>query len=108
MRHHDHVTAVHREIADDLRTAIRSGQLQPGSPLPSMSALAEQYGVTKPTAGVALRTLAAEGWIVVQHGKVSVVADTQPSATPTLADLARRVEVLEELHSSDTPSHQHP
>lgn len=108
------MTAVHRAIADDLRDAIRSGTLAPGARLPGIRALGEQYGVTPQTAATALRTLAAERWIVLEPGKVTVVADAHPteptpaSPTPSLADLARRVEVLEELHSSDTPGHQHP
>lgn len=108
------MTAVHRAIADDLRDAIRSGRYAPGAPLPSARTLGDQYGVTHQTAATALRHLAAERWVVLHPGRVALVADTHPpeptpaSPTPSLAELARRVEVLEELHSSDTPGHQHP
>ena len=105
---------MHHVIAEDLRAAIRTGALAPGDRVPSIRALGEQYGVSPQYAATALRTLATQGWIDVHRGRPSVVADTQPAEptpakpTPSLADLARRVEHLEELHSSDTPGHQHP
>src|SRR6266487_4316868 len=39
--------AVYQQIADDLRTQILSGDLGPGSPLPSETELVRQYGSSR-------------------------------------------------------------
>jgi GntR family transcriptional regulator len=61
--------AVYRQIADDLRESIRDGTYPEGSALPSESALAETYGVTRMTARQAVDVLKAEGLVRSEHGR---------------------------------------
>jgi DNA-binding transcriptional regulator YhcF (GntR family) len=61
-------------IAWQLRAAIRAGAPGLGEPVPSESALADLYGVSRMTAGKVLRLLAAEGLITRRRGTSSVVA----------------------------------
>lgn len=50
-----------RQIADDLRIAIDSGELAPGSKIPSERELVERYGTAAQTARQAVSLLKAEG-----------------------------------------------
>jgi GntR family transcriptional regulator len=59
---------VHARIADDLRSAIRSGELKDGDRLPGENALMERYGVARMTARQALATLRHEGLAVSRKG----------------------------------------
>lgn len=59
---------VHARIADDLRSAIRSGELQDGDRLPGENVLMERYGVARMTARQALATLRYEGLAVSRKG----------------------------------------
>ncbi|WP_189240664.1 GntR family transcriptional regulator [Planomonospora parontospora] len=67
-----------RRIAEDLRSDITSGRLQPGWKLPSGRELARRYGVTQNTANRALSILAAEGLIVVKTGSGTYVRESHP------------------------------
>jgi DNA-binding transcriptional regulator YhcF (GntR family) len=61
-------------IAWQLRDAIRAGTPGVGEPMLSETQLAEQYGVSRMTAGKVLGLLAAEGLIHRRRGSGSVVA----------------------------------
>jgi DNA-binding GntR family transcriptional regulator len=65
----------YRTMAADLRTAIETGELQPGDALPSESALAERYGVSRGTARHALAELDGAGLVESIHGKGRFVRD---------------------------------
>ena len=52
---------LYRQIADQLRTAIREGRYAEGTPLPSETQLAEMYDVTRMTARQAVDLLKNEG-----------------------------------------------
>lgn len=62
-----------RKIERELRALIDSGELAPGDKLPSERVLADRYGVARNTAREAVRLLAEEGLITVQHGKGAFV-----------------------------------
>lgn len=66
---------LHGQMASDLRTLITSGELKPGSPLPSEAQLGEQYGVSRPTVRRALQTLEQEGLVSAHAGRGRVVRD---------------------------------
>lgn len=51
----------YRQVADRLRDTIVAGELAPGQALPSVRALAQQYGVTNVTATRAVDVLRSEG-----------------------------------------------
>jgi GntR family transcriptional regulator len=60
---------VYRQIADQLRQAIREGRYGEGDALPSETALAETYGVTRMTARQAMDVLKGEGLVRSEHGR---------------------------------------
>ncbi len=60
---------VYRQIADQLRTAIREGRYAEGDLLPSETALAETYGVSRMTARQAIDVLKVEGLVESEHGR---------------------------------------
>lgn len=57
-----------RRIADDLRTAIESGELTAGQKLPSERELAARYGTARNTAREAFRLLETAGLVDIEHG----------------------------------------
>lgn len=62
-----------RQVADVLRSGIESGTLAPGEQLPTLQALASQYGVSIGTVKSALGVLRELGLIVSRQGKGSYV-----------------------------------
>jgi GntR family transcriptional regulator len=65
-------------IADDLRAAIRQGELQAGDALPSGRELAQKYQTARNTADEALRILEGEGLITIRQGARAVVRQRRP------------------------------
>lgn len=59
----------YRTMAAELRARIESGELTPGDPLPSESALADRHGVARGTARHALAELEGAGLVEAVHGK---------------------------------------
>jgi DNA-binding GntR family transcriptional regulator len=51
----------YRQIADDVRELITSGQIACGQPSPTITELVARYGAARQTAGKALRLLSEEG-----------------------------------------------
>lgn len=66
------------QVAADLRREIRSGELGPGSRLPSEAELAEMYGVARGTVRTAIRALREEGLVIVRVGKGAYVRRELP------------------------------
>ncbi len=85
-------------IADALRARIAAGEIEPGSLLPSESALCAEYGVARNTVRRALDQLAAEGLIESLPGRGRVVAspgrqaETVPQYQRIATDLRGLVE----------------
>ncbi|WP_369035772.1 MULTISPECIES: winged helix-turn-helix domain-containing protein [Streptomyces] len=91
----------HREVADALRTRIRTGELRPGQRMPTQARLAEEFGVERGAVREALRVLHAERLLTnVSKGSPATVApDPGPALTgpaapplPTTVALAPRIE----------------
>src|SRR6266516_2293171 len=70
--------ARYRQVANQLRDAIRSGQYGPGDQLPSESDLIEHYQLSRPTIRRAMAVLATEGVVVVEHGRGAFVRPNPP------------------------------
>ncbi|SMC68880.1 GntR family transcriptional regulator [Lentzea albidocapillata] len=68
----------YREIADDLRRQIDSGELPPGSKVPGENDLTSRYGVAQLTARHALDVLKTEGLIVAKRGSGTFVREFKP------------------------------
>jgi GntR family transcriptional regulator len=60
---------VFRQIAEQLRSAIRRGELRPGDRLPSEQQLMDHYGTARMTVREALGVLKGEGLVVAEHGR---------------------------------------
>ncbi|WP_301124562.1 GntR family transcriptional regulator [Streptomyces cacaoi] len=67
-----------RQIADDLRARITSGELMPGDRMPGEPALVKDYGVAKETARRALTLLVDEGLAVRRRGSGTYVREFRP------------------------------
>src|SRR6185437_6890223 len=73
-----------RQVAAMLTQAIQSGILAPGDELPSITELSALQGIGTGVIRHALEALAADGLIIVRHGRTSVVAG-EPSSDPRLS-----------------------
>ncbi|MET7385644.1 GntR family transcriptional regulator [Streptomyces sp. NPDC005385] len=90
----------HREVAEELRSRIRSGQLRAGERMPTQARLADEFGVERGAVRQALRILQSEHLLVnVSKGSPATVAEpperalTGPEAVPqpTTVALGARV-----------------
>ena len=64
-----------RQLAALIREQIRSGELPPGSRLPSINALAAEHDIATATVTKALRILKDEGLIFGETGHGTFVAE---------------------------------
>lgn len=101
----------YRQIADDLRLRLTSGELAPGAMVPSEHALASQHEVSRGTVRSALALLEDEGLIEPVPGQGRRVVGAQDEATsPTTAyeriaaELRRKLEAGEFAAGSPLPS----
>ncbi len=73
-----------QQFTATLTDAVRSGILVPGDELPSIAELSALQGIGTGVIRHALETLAADGLIIVQHGRAAVVAG-EPGGDPRLS-----------------------
>ncbi len=59
---------LYRQIAEQLRALMTSGEFEPGARLPAERDLAKQLGVSRPSVREALIALEVEGWVEVRTG----------------------------------------
>lgn len=102
-------------VAESIRTAIRSKQLNPSDKIPSTRSLAHDFAMHRHTVMQALDNLVHEGWLVVEPRRGYRVADKPPDdyfpnkemktlASKTsllLADLQERPDYGADLDSAD-------
>lgn len=69
---------LYQQLADDLRSKIRRGDLVPGDRLPSERELIETHGVSRTTVRLALGVLKSEGLVVAGHGRGNFVHARPP------------------------------
>jgi DNA-binding transcriptional regulator YhcF (GntR family) len=100
--------AVYQRIAHDLRTQILSGDLPPGSALPSETELVRRYGSSRGPVRQAISLLRSEGLIDSHQGRgvfvrqrpttrrlsIEGVADRTNGALDSVEDVDGRLEVL--------------
>jgi len=70
---HEGGTPLYRQIADIVEARITAGELQPDRPIPSETAMAEEFGVARLTARRAVRELVERDLVHVVRGKGSFV-----------------------------------
>jgi GntR family transcriptional regulator/MocR family aminotransferase len=73
---------LHRQLADGLRDAIRTGRLAPHTRLPSTRVLAADLGVSRRLVVDAYAQLVAEGFLLSRHGSGTRVATVDAASTP--------------------------
>ena len=75
---------LYRQIAEELRLRIDSGQLEPGSQLPTEDELMEQHHASRNTVRGAINQLAISGLVITLHGKGTFVAEQVNPIVTTL------------------------
>lgn len=75
-------TPVYTRIRADLAEQLASGKYKPGERLPSETALADQYGVTRMTVRQAVDGLVDDGLVVRRQGAGTFVSETGWSGRP--------------------------
>ena len=116
--------AAYRQVYRQLRAAILSGELPPGSRLPATRALARASGIARVTVVEAYRQLEAEGFTesrvgagtfvaagvvaagVVADGRVAASGDAPVAFRPALTEWGRRA--VEAGHSAPSPDSGRP
>jgi GntR family transcriptional repressor for pyruvate dehydrogenase complex len=86
------------EIRAQLLEAIRTGELQPGSPVPAERQLCEQFGVARTSVREAIQGLTASGYLE-RRGNRPVVAERMPEIrlTGESATLDQRKALIRQL-----------
>ena len=79
---------LYRQIADQLRGLIRSGEFAVGTRLPPERDLAQQLGVSRPSVREALIALEVEGLVSVRMGSGIEVIAREPAASAPRVDTA--------------------
>lgn len=74
---YDSAVPPYRQLADELESRIRSGELAPGARVPSITTLTQEFGVAKNTARRAIGELAEMGLVEVIQGWGTFVAKRQ-------------------------------
>jgi GntR family transcriptional regulator len=85
-------TPIYRQLAEQVRRMVASGQLAAGAELPSVRELALQHAVNPMTISKAYSLLEVEGVLERQRGKPMTVA----TQTRTQAPRTHRLEQLED------------
>ena len=84
------------QLAEHIRQAIASGDLQPGEALPGEHTIADAVGIHRDTAREAIHLLASEGLLIRANGRRTVVADPPQR---TIAIPAPELDAAEEVAS---------
>src|SRR6185312_11494005 len=84
---------LHRQLADGLRSAIRTGRLAPHTRMPSTRVLSTDLGVSRRLVVDAYSQLVAEGFLSSTHGSGTRVATVEAASAPPQTESARRYDV---------------
>jgi DNA-binding FadR family transcriptional regulator len=76
---------LYRQIAEQLRALISSGEYQAGARLPAERDIAKELGVSRPSVREALIALEVEGWVEIRTGSGIYVLDRQSRSKNTTA-----------------------
>jgi GntR family transcriptional regulator/MocR family aminotransferase len=88
------VAPIYLRIAERVRADIASGQLGPGSRLPTIRALAAELGVNRDTVALAYDELSREGLVEATVGRGTFVRESVPPQPPLEIPLAPVIERL--------------
>ncbi len=91
----------YEQVKAFIKGHISSGQWRPGDPVPSESALAQQFAVARMTVNRALRELAAEGLVTRVQGSGTRVAELHRiSSRLTIRDIHEEVAERGHVHTT--------
>lgn len=90
---------IYAQIAENVRVAVASGELEKGSGLPSVRALAAQLRVNPATVVQAYRELEEEGLVQMRQGSGTFVVDVAPERRARERTAAAR-RIVREMVSS--------
>lgn len=85
-----------RQVGEDLRRRIVSGEFAPGARLPSEAALCERYRVSRVTVRTAAKSLESQGLVDIRHGSGMYVVDLGGRIRSGLQELRSITETIEE------------
>jgi GntR family transcriptional regulator len=89
-----------RVVADTIAAKVQRGDLKPGDQIPSVRALAKEYGVTTATAQKAVKQLTDDGYVTTVQGLGIFVADNAVDVTGEqpvgLHDVMRELDRLQQ------------
>jgi GntR family transcriptional repressor for pyruvate dehydrogenase complex len=74
-------------VAEQILKKIQSGEIATGVRLPSQRALAQSFGVGRSSMREALNALAVMGYLDVQQGRGTFIAQQLPDANPSISKL---------------------
>jgi GntR family transcriptional regulator len=69
----------YKQLARQLRERIRSGQIEPGGALPSITTLTGETGLAVQTVRRGIALLAEEGWAITVPGRGTYAAEKLPA-----------------------------
>jgi DNA-binding GntR family transcriptional regulator len=78
---------LYHQLAEQLCTAIRTGQLQPGDPFENEVALAERLNLSRPTVRRAIQELVSQGLLLRRRGVGTTVANRKVHRRAELTSL---------------------
>ena len=90
---------IYRQILEQVRRMVASGQLQSGAELPSVRELAVTHAVTPMTISKAYSLLEAEGLLARNRGKPMTVVGPARGAARGQSSLGKRLEQIDPLVS---------
>lgn len=85
-----------RQVAQDLRRRIVSGEFAPGGRLPSEADLCDHYRVSRVTVRTAAKSLESQGLVDIRHGSGMYVVDLGGSIRSGLQELRSITQTIEE------------
>jgi len=89
-------TPLARQVAEDLRRRIVSGEFGRGARLPSEAELCEHYRVSRVTVRTAAKSLESQGLVDIRHGSGMYVVDLGGHIRSGLQELRSITETIEE------------
>lgn len=92
----------YESIAEALRAQIDEGQIEVGQRLPSETALAERFGVSRPTIREALRSLQEAGFVERRSPRILTARghDDEPTQRRIVQSLQRNKVTFADLHDA--------
>ncbi|MCQ4082237.1 GntR family transcriptional regulator [Streptomyces sp. RB6PN25] len=97
---------MYMQVADKLAQAIKAGDYEPGTTLPSETQMIERYGVSRATIRSALAELRSMGLVMTGHGKGTIVRGGRIPAIRVDRSIDRTGDrwQLPELHEIEPPT----